>query len=177
MAWSPRLIDPDRPSSRTAPCRTRRRDDWQPQVGLPRPGHRPWIPTRPATSSRSPGAQPASSSASTSLHRAASASRPCGRFAGGLRPRLDPAALTRHVHHQAEEDHRTQSDHSGRLDGPRSFRDDQRHRSSDHTRVPTNCGTREALWSEPKGPPPAPPAVGPATSSRAQQALGGWGRL
>jgi hypothetical protein len=151
MAWSPRLIDPDRPLGRTAPCRARRRDDWQPQVGLPRPGHRPWIPTRPATSSRSPGTQPAPSSASTSLHRPAAASRPSGRFAGGPRPRLDPTALTRRVHQQAEEDQEHRPATQEALDRPRSFRDDLLRRAAGEclvsffNRLPRSTLTRVLL--------------------------------
>ena len=129
MAWSPHLIDPDQLCNRlcrAAPCLARRRDDWQPQVGLPRPGHRLWIPTRPTRAptrelnQRLLGSdQPAP--CGVGVRPPAAWQAACGR---ALTRGLDPARPT-----PSREEQRTPPDQPGRLDRPRSFRDDLRDRT------------------------------------------------
>ena len=95
-AWSLPLIDPDRPSHlRTASCRTPRGEGMTEQPLTPAPhretgtedAHRPTL-LRQAESSTSLFDLPALNS----MRRTASASRPSGRYAVGLRPSLDPDA-------------------------------------------------------------------------------------
>ena len=120
-----------------------------PQAGLPRvgtPALDAGTTTSPKRTKENPEPSTAgSSSAPNSVHRAASASRPSGRFAGGLRPRLDPAALTRRAPNQPRKNQKQESDQENSLTAPRSFRDDLRKRGHrEHPRIsPDNPkGTR-----------------------------------
>ena len=114
MAWSPHLIDPDQPFNRlcrAAPCLARRRDDWQPQVGLPRPGHRPWITDTTSNLKDNPRS-------SRSIVLGIDQPAP-----GGVDVKAS-AASTWRAQHRTEREQTTQSNQPGRLDRPRSFRDD-----------------------------------------------------
>jgi transposase len=125
-----------------------------PRCGSAPAGTRPWTRTRPQAPSalrRTPNPSTAgSSSAPNSVHRAASASRPSGRFAGGLRPRLDPAALTRRAPNQPRKNQKQESDQENSLTAPRSFRDDLSDTS--WARI-----ARQVVPTHPKGGRPCPP--------------------
>ena len=87
------MIDPDRPSLRTASCRApRRRNDRQPHR-LPRTG-KPALKTPTTTLLPQPESRTSNFDlpALNSMRRTAPPSRPYGRYAVGLRPSLDSDA-------------------------------------------------------------------------------------
>jgi hypothetical protein len=142
--------------------------------GLPWPGTRQWTTHTTISSEPSRSTNTRPSSALNIVHRTAPASRPSGRCAGGLRPRLDPGALLRCVPKRPRNYQEQSPDPSPGLDQPRSFRDDLRFGARGRIRTDDLSTTRRILRVDLDGSRRIWPAhvgclVGPDGSGRIQK--------